>query len=115
MAEYPYIQGKRPGSWNEVYFATALDKFEIGYQYQVVIIQQFGLRGSIVVDFVIYNPFQQPVEIFGEYWHEGAAEPEDALKLELERQRFGREPIVIWGSEIDSQEKANDYVQRNLL
>jgi hypothetical protein len=115
MVGYPLVQGKEPDSWQEVYFANALDKYKIPYIFQYVILQKVWLRGAIAIDFVLYLPFLQPVEIFGRYWHEGSMGVGDKLKLDLERRYFGRETIVIWSDEIETQEMANQYVKSHFL
>jgi len=113
MPDYPLIRGQLPDSWQEVYFAKALDKYRIPYYFQFVINERRGVRGSIVVDFVISRPFYIPVEIFGKYWHEGALGADDRLKLILEQQYFKREVVVIWSDELPDQDTANMYVRQN--
>lgn len=115
MPDYPLVQGKQPDSWQEVYFAAALDKHKIPYIFQYVLFKRRFLRGAVVVDFVLYNPFAQPVEIFGRHWHEGAMGVGDKLKLELERKYFGRETIVVWSDEIATPEMAEQYVKSHFV
>lgn len=115
MADYPLIRGIKPDSWEEVYFARALERFNIPYYFQYVIGRRASIRGSIVVDFVITRPFRQPIEIYGKYWHEGELGADDRLKLILTRQYFGREVIIIWSNELPDQDTAYKYVQRELL
>ncbi len=114
MADLPLIRGKEPGSKEEVLFAYALDKYDIPYFYQYVIGNRV-LRGAIIVDFVITRPFYQPVEIFGKYWHEGKLGADDRLKLEIERQYFERETLVVWSDELPDQETADAYVKGHIL
>lgn len=115
MADYPLIQGKEPHSWPEVYFANALLKNKIDFYFQYLIGRNRGLRGAIVVDFVIRRPFYQPIEIYGEYWHKGQLGADDRLKLAIEASYFGRETIVIWATELESQEEADMYVKTKIL
>lgn len=115
MADYPLIRGQLPDSWQEVYLANALDKYQIPYYYQYVIGKSPSLRGSIVVDFVLLRPFKQGVEIFGSYWHSGKLGADDRLKLSIEQAYFGRETIVIWSDDLPDQDAANKYVKRELL
>lgn len=112
--DYPYIQGHRAHSWNEVYVAKALDKLRIGYEFQYSLGFR-NVRGDYVVDFVVYNPFAIPVEIYGEYWHTGQLGADDRLRLAIIAQRFnGVQPVIIWGNECDSQEKADTVVRSRL-
>lgn len=115
MAEYPLIRGQTPDSWQEVYFALALEKYRIPYYYQYVIGRAPSIRGAIIVDFVLRRPYAQPVEIYGEYWHTGQLGADDRLKLIIERRYFGRETIVVWASELPDQDTANEYVHRNFV
>lgn len=114
MPDYPAIQGETPDSWQEVYFAFALEKYKIPYEYQWFI-GKGGLRGTIVVDFVLSLPFRQPVEIFGRHWHEGELGADDRMKLSIEAQYFGRETIVIWSDELPDQDAADEYVRREFV
>jgi len=114
MADLPLVQGKQPDSKEEVFFAYALMKYDVPFYYQWVIGRNRGLRGAIVVDFVIIRPFYQPVEVFGRYWHAGKLGSDDRLKLAIEQHYFRREPIVIWSDEIDDQEKADQYVRSKI-
>lgn len=115
MPNYPPIQGKFPDSWQEVYFAYACDKLKVKYIFQYSMFGGRRLRGGIVVDFVVDIPFQVPVEIFGRHWHEGQLGADDKFKLGIERQYFGREPIVIWSDEMETQEDAERVVRTKVL
>jgi hypothetical protein len=114
MANYPLIQDKQPDSWQEVYFANALAKYDIPFYFQWAIGNP-TLRGAVIVDFVTVNPFYQPIEIFGRHWHEGQLGADDRLKLSIEEHYFKRAPIVIWSDEIETQELANKYVKAKIL
>lgn len=110
MADYPVIQGSTAHSWNEVYVARALDKLKIPYQYQYQMGFR-GVRGDYSIDFIVYNPFAVPVEIYGEYWHTGQLGADDRLRLAIIEQKFQRQAIIIWGNECDTAEKAMAVVQ----
>ena len=114
MADYPMVQGKMPHSWPEVYMAMALSKVKVRFDFQYVLFQSPGVRGAVVVDFVLYNPFPQPLEIFGKYWHTGKLSADDRLKLQLEQKYFKREPIIVWDFECDTPEKADQWVKEHL-
>ena len=47
MPDYPLIQGQTPDSWQEVYFANALNKYKIPFYYQYVIGRRASVRGSM--------------------------------------------------------------------
>jgi len=94
--------------------ALALDKFKIPYEFQVWIRGGRTLRGGLVVDFVVYNPFEQPVEIFGEYWHSGQLGADDRLKLIMEFKQYKKQTIIIWGSEAETPELAENAVRTKL-
>ena len=113
MADLPLIHGVTAGSWNEVYVAVALDKLRIPYTYQY----QMGfrnVRGDYRIDFIVYNPFAVPVEIYGEYWHTGQLGADDKLRLAIIEQKFNRETIIIWGNECDTPEKAEAVVKQRI-
>lgn len=111
MADYPEIQGKVPHSWPEVYIALALEKYRIKFDYQYALFQTPGVRGSIIVDFVLHNPFAQPLEVYGEHWHTGKLSADDRLKLQLTQKHFKREVLIVWDYECDDQDKANQWVR----
>jgi hypothetical protein len=113
VADYPVIQGNTAHSWNEVYVARALDKLKLQYTYQYQLGFR-GVRGDYAIDFVVYNPFPVPVEIYGEYWHTGQLGADDRLRQSIIENKFGRELVVIWGNESDSQEKADQIVRQKL-
>lgn len=121
MPDYPPIvdaggDAAMPDSWQEVYFANALHKFDIPFYFQYAIGRGGGhFRGGIIVDFVIIRPFYQPIEIFGKHWHQGELGADDRMKLEIERKYFGREVIVIWSDELPDQDSANKWVRSNLF
>ena len=114
MADYPLIQGQTAGSWNEVYIAYAMDKLDIEYIYQYQFGTGRGVRGDYRIDFIVYNPFAVPVEIYGEYWHTGQLGADDRLRLSIIENKFNREAVIIWGNECDTPEKAEAVVRQRL-
>lgn len=115
MADYPLIRGQTPDSWQEVWFALALEKYKIPYYYQYVIGRRASYRGSIIVDFVLTRPFYQPIEIYGSHWHTGQLGADDRLKLAIERKYFGRETIVVWADDLPDQETTEKFVKQEIL
>lgn len=110
--EYPLIQGIKPGSWEEVRVAFALDKARLPYRYQIPLRGGRRLRGGIVLDFLVSAPFETPVEVFGGYWHEGQLAADDKLKLAIEAQIFGRQVVTIWDWQVPDQESADELIER---
>lgn len=109
------VQGVLPDSKNEYYVALALDKLKIEYifQYQLGVA---GMRGSQVIDFVVFNPSSKAVFVQGEYWHDTKSESEDTLKHAAAEQRFGRGNVIdLMGEETDTVEKALQAVRSKVL
>ena len=109
------IYGKTPGSVEEWRVAVALWKYKLPFEYQVNIRGGSRLRGGQRVDFVVSNPFPQPVQVYGEYWHTGQLGSEDRMKLAILADIYGREVVVLWGSELGDQSAADAAVRRELL
>jgi len=97
------IQGQIAHSKNEINLAMAFDTLKIDYIYHYVIFGTRGIRGAIEVDFVI-KPFNIPVELFGEHYHDMTTE--DRFKLAREYQYFKFETIIFWGRETETYELA---------
>jgi len=87
----------------------------LGFDYQVPILGGRSVRGGFVVDFVARTPFEQPEEVFGNYWHKGELRGIDRLRLAAERQEFGVDPIIYWGNELPDQETTDRVVTKRLL
>lgn len=109
------VQGVTPGSLEEWRVAVALDRLKIAFRYQVPVNGGRLLRGGQVVDFVVYNPFAQPVEVKGEHWHLGALGVDDPLKDQIEAMIYGRLPIILWAVELQTLEMAYQTVRRKIL
>ena len=109
------IQGKAIGSSEEWRVALALNKYKIEYLYQVPVRGGKRVRGGQVIDFLVYNPFPTPLQVFGKYWHEGQMGTEDHLKLAVLQQIYTQIPIILWGRELETQDEADDSVRRKVL
>lgn len=108
------IQGKQPGSKEEYWVALALWKLKIPFQYQQPLFGGNRLAGGMIVDFVVYNPDATPVEVFGEYWHEGQLSGFDSLKLAIQHNYYGKMTVVLWANDLESPEKTYQVVRRKL-
>ena len=91
----------------------ALDKLNIDYIFQYVIFGGGTVRGGIIIDFLI-SPFDIPVEVFGDYYHESEFNSEDRMRLSRIEEYFGREVIIFWGHELLTQEDADRIVKEKL-
>ncbi len=109
------IQGQMPGSINEWYVSLALERLQLDYYYQYQIYGGRGIRGGIVVDFVVYAPSAVPVEILGTYWHSARQAPEDQLKWAAEEHYFRTKPILLSEEETDTADKALQAVRTKVL
>ncbi len=105
------------GSWAtkpEYYFALALMRLKIPFQFQFGLWGPRTLRGSVKIDFICYIPYAQPVEILGVYWHTGGLGRDDALRMARIRAYFKREPIGIWEYDLETPDEAYLTARREL-
>jgi len=100
-----YVAGTHASQY-EYYVALALDKLKIDYTFQYSPWGFTGVRGQYIVDFLVYNPMPIPCEVFGEYWHLGMLGSDDKLRLAQIEQYFNQIPVIIWGRECDTYDKA---------
>lgn len=115
VPEDALIQGKRPGSAEEWRFALGLNRAKVAYYYQYAIDGGNRVRGGILVDFVVFNPFKTPVEIESKHWHTGALGADDHLKRAREAQYFGRPVIAVWGEEIPDDDAVDRVIREKIL
>lgn len=102
-------------SKEELWVAIALTQLKIPFTYQYEVRGGSRYRGGFIIDFVVENPFETPLEVFGEHWHSGQLGSDDKWRLAILRQMFGREPIVLWGSELQDPQQAMQAVQAKVL
>jgi hypothetical protein len=104
----PEVQG-RSASTNEYNVAIALDYYKIGYIFQY---EMFGgnIRGGVFVDFLIFNPFAEGLEVYGDYWHSGQLGADDRLRQARIEQELGRPVKILWGNETETVEEAKEAV-----
>ena len=86
--------------------ALALQTLELVFSFQVEFAQGRRIRGGQVLDFLVYSPFPIPLQVYGEYWHEGQLAADDSLKLAQLRTAFNHDVEIIWGKEALTPEDA---------
>ena len=114
LADLPEIQGKRPDSKEEVWVAQALDRLKLRYIFQYELITA-GLRGGIIIDFLVLSPFSIPIEIMGEYWHTGEMGADDKLRQAIIEQMIGNKVVNLWTLDLVDPETAYTIVRRELM
>jgi len=115
LTEYGwYVHGKKATS-NEAYVAMAFEHEGFDFLFQVWYRGGRAVLGGQVLDFLVFAPFPIPVQVFGDYWHKGQLAGNDRYLLAQIQQMVGRPPVVIWGSESDTYEKALATVRRKVV
>ena len=94
---------------------NSLEKYNVDYIFQYSIGGGASVRGGILVDFIVYNPFAIPVEVQGEHWHQEELDAEDRLRAARIEEYFGRELIYLWGDELSDQEETDQTVRDKIL
>ena len=107
------VHGKSATS-NEYFVAAALDKLGIQFLFQVSYWGGRSLRGGQVLDFLVWNPLETPVQVFGEYWHSGLLGSKDRLKLAQLQMLFDVPIVILWGNETDSYQDALSAVREKV-
>ena len=115
LADLPPIQGKQPDSKEEVWVAMALDKLKLPYIFQFEIFGGTGVRGGILIDFVVWNPFATPIEVLGEYWHTGELGADDKFRQAQIEQVFHRKVVNLWTQDLIDPETTYSVVRRELM
>lgn len=78
---------------------------------QVPILGGRTVPGGQVIDFVLW-PGPIPVFVNGEYWHRN--DEVEFLEMAAVQEVYGREPVVIWGGEAQTDEQALATVLRKV-
>jgi hypothetical protein len=112
MAEY--VVHERTATLNEYNVAMALDRLKLQYYFQYAPFGFSGLRGQYIVDFLVFTPLEQPLEVYGNYWHTGQLGADDKLRLAILERHFRRPVIVLWGTETETKEEALEAVRREV-
>lgn len=103
------------GSTQEERVYKALVKYEIPFDYQFAVYGYYNLRGAIVIDFLVWNPFSTAVEIYGKYWHSGQLGANDRYKLAVLKQMFENRVVIFYEDELETQEEADAMVRKWLV
>lgn len=112
-----FVNGERASDLEER-FARALRAEKIDFSFQVQFSTAVSLVGEDkVVDFVVNNGLQFPVDINGSIGHTSSAQRgKDAVREALLNEVFsykGMQPLqVVWWYELDNQQEANAVVKR---
>ena len=97
-------------SSGEYNVALALRTLKLEFQFQVSIAGGRGRAFGLVLDFFVMTvPMPTPVWVHGEYYHSGDRREKDLLQQDAVREYMQgaiNEPIEIWFSECDTEEKA---------
>jgi hypothetical protein len=108
------IQGRQAGSREEWRLAMALNERRIPFRYQVSVYGGRRVRGGQVIDFVVFMPYAQPVQVYGAYYHRNYQSGEEAFAVRRIEQLYHRPVVIIWDYELESIEEARQAVRRKL-
>ena len=100
----------------EYYVAVALEKLHLPFIFQFELMGGRTKRGGIVLDFlVLTDPLSTPLDLRGDYWHQPKQRVDDDLGLAIMMSRGSyAEPVILYGSELQSIEQAYSTVKREL-
>jgi hypothetical protein len=112
--EMGLIQGRKPGSREEWRVYKSLLKYKVEFQYQVSVWGGSQVLGGYLIDYVVFNPFPNALEVNGEYWHSAEMRPTERLKLNALTAMFNREPYVVWGKDLQTQEDCDRAIVAEL-
>jgi hypothetical protein len=93
-----WVQDKQ-ATWNEYVVSIALEKYRISYIFQASYWGGRQMRGGVILDFLVYAPFEMPVEVYGDYWHRGQLGANDRYRLSIIEEFFGKRVALVWGNE----------------
>ena len=108
------VREKRATS-NEYFTAQALEHLNLPFLFQVYFWGGQSLRGGQVLDFLVYAPLPTPVQVFGDYWHEGQLASQDRKKIADLEHFLGRQLIILFDKETESFDAALEAVRRKVL
>jgi hypothetical protein len=108
----------KAGSKNEYFVAQALRTVGLKFQFQLSIAGGRSLAFGIVLDFLVETaPLPTPLWVHGEHWHMGERRAKDLRQQDIVKEYMRGsilEPVEIWGSESDTQERALSAVRKKL-
>ena len=111
--EPPYTIRNRSATEPEYFVSKILDKYKVRYYFQFLVGAGAGVRGSMWVDFLIYNPLKTPLEVQGNYWHTGAMGEGDKLRLSILRRLLEVPKVLeIWGNECETLESTEQALRK---
>ena len=85
-----------------------------GFLYQVPVLGYFDLRGAIILDFLVFNPFETACQIHGEHWHEGELGSDDMLQLQVLKSLF-QVVCTFWEDELEDYEMTRNILRQWLV
>ncbi len=96
--------------------AVVLERLGLNFKFQYSLQGGRTARGGIVLDFlVLTDPLRTPLDIRGDYWHQPNQRVDDDLGLALAMSRgMFAEPVVIYGSQLQTIEAAYATIKREL-
>lgn len=112
--EMGLINDRKPGSREEWRVYKSLLKYKIKFKYQVPVHGGSEILGGYIIDYVVDNPFPNALEVNSEHWHSATMRPTEKLKLIVLTALFGREPYVVWGKDLQTQEDCDRAIQEEL-
>ena len=109
------VQGKDATSY-EYNVAWALDKVELPYMFQFILLGGKAVQGGMVVDFLVpTDPLSTPVWVNGGFWHQGKRAAEDsyqqAVLYFVARGELNR-PVTLWDPDCVTKEAALSAIRR---
>lgn len=115
--QLPEIQGKIPDSKEEVWVANALYELGIPFVFQWSIAGGMHVRMGRIIDFLLYpqQPNEQPLEVYGNYWHENELPGGDLIRVKQIEQHFGKELLIMWADDIVDQTTAKRWLKQEVL
>jgi len=108
------VMGKN-ATLNEFNVAAVLDNLGIQYLFQVSFWGGRTVAGGQILDFLVWTPLKQGLQVFGNYWHEGLMSNEDRYKITLLEEFLGQPVIVLWGEETSTFDDARQAIRNKVL
>ena len=95
---------------------VVLERLGLDYKFQYPLRGGRSARGGIVLDFLVFTvPLRTPLDLRGDYWHQPRQKIEDDLGLALAMSKGSyAEPVIIYGSQLQTMEQAYSTVKREL-
>lgn len=110
-----YKVGGLSATKNEYFVSLALETLQLDYLFQVSYWGGRSVLGGQVLDFLVFNPFPLPVQVYSDYWHGGKRTSQDMLAEILIEQAIGHPVIPIYEFECETKEDALKVVRAKVL